>query len=47
MRHRLIVHSGAVALAVIWGLGGDAYSEDDRATAKISTRSYAPAYRLK
>ena len=46
MPHRLIMRSGAVALAVIWALGGNAYS-DDRATAKISTGSYVPVYPLK
>ena len=46
MPRRLIMRSGAVALAVIWALGGNAYS-DDRATAKISTGSYVPVYPLK
>jgi hypothetical protein len=46
MPHRLTMRSGAVALAVIWALGGNAYS-DDHATAKISTGSYVPVYPLK
>jgi Protein of unknown function (DUF4038) len=45
MLHRLIVRFGAVAL-VVGALGGDAYS-DDRATAKLFTGSYVPAYPLK
>jgi Protein of unknown function (DUF4038)/Putative collagen-binding domain of a collagenase len=47
VRHRLMMRSGVVALAVIWALGGYTSPADDRATAEISTRPYVPRYPLK